>query len=466
MFITKRIEKYKEYTFCSYSRSHSHHHQLILIIFSTFQMSSWINKSVAALAVASLCAGTNAFSNTSSPDGTLHLTFQGKKSSIHPNPRGVDNAKLNRREDSLEVPLDNLLMYYNIEIGLGTPSQQFNLLIDTGSSDLWVIDESNKNCGETDNSGAAINCSQSGIFHTADSSTYQKNNSDFYISYEDNTVAEGDWSTDTLNLQGVDIPNMSFGLATTANSSIGVLGIGYMSNEASESNGYSYENLPILLKNQGIINTAAYSLWLNDLNAQEGNLLFGGVDHAKYSGPLVTVPTLKESSDESSPSSFMVSFDGLTVNQNGKSKQVLSSSISALLDSGTSLSYFPTKTANAILNTLKATYDDSLGYYTQSCNLQGNLVYKFSSAEITVPFSSLMLPLSDDTHQPKMPNGEPACGVGILPGDLPFALLGDTFLRSAYVVYDLDNDTIGLAQTIHGATDSNIEVIQGSIPSR
>jgi len=39
-------------------------------------------------------------------------------------------------------------------------------------------------------------------------------------------------------------------------------------------------------------------------------------------------------------------------------------------------------------------------------------------------------------------------------------VLGDTFLRSAYVVYDLSNNEISLAQTNFNATKSNVMEIQ------
>lgn len=45
------------------------------------------------------------------------------------------------------------------------------------------------------------------------------------------------------------------------------------------------------MANQGVINTAAFSLYLNDLESQ-GNILFGGYDQAKYIGDLQTVDLL------------------------------------------------------------------------------------------------------------------------------------------------------------------------------
>lgn len=48
---------------------------------------------------------------------------------------------------------------------------------------------------------------------------------------------------------------------------------------------------------------------------------------------------------------------------------------------------------------------------------------------------------------------------GILPTDEFSPVLGDTFLRSAYVVYHLGNNEISIAPTIFNATDSDIREI-------
>lgn len=71
--------------------------------------------------------------------------------------------------------------------------------------------------------------------------------------------------------------------------------------------------------------------------------------------------------------------------------------------------------------------------------------------------SELVLPLTAENGEtPKYRNGDDACQFGIQPAnDLPI-LFGDTFLRSAYAVYDLINNKIALANTDFNATDSNI----------
>jgi yapsin 1 len=414
----------------------------------------------------SALASARFLASTESPDGTFHIGFKAKRGA---DSRGHDQL-LRKRDNTLEVPLDNLYTYYNIELELGTPPQKFDLLIDTGSSDLWVISETNRYCATTAaqfSSSNYFNCSRSGTFAAGDSSTYQFNNSNFFIRYGDGTVAEGDWGMDTLAFSGQKIPNMSFGLGNLTNSTIGVFGIGYTNNEAtmSLSKPYSYANFPVRLAQAGIINTPAYSLWLNDINANEGNILFGGVDHAKYSGDLISVPVLKSSASATKPTSFTIAFNSLKFTSGGSSQELLPNTIEALLDSGTSLSYFPKNIAADLLAALDASYSSQIGYYIQSCNLEGSLEYSFNGANISVPFSSLLLPVMSRRGPAYFDNGDPVCAIGILPGSYNFALLGDTFLRNAYVVYDLQNDQIALAQAKANTSDSNIEAIVSTIPS-
>ena len=70
-----------------------------------------------------------------------------------------------------------------------------------------------------------------------------------------------------MRIGGATLTNFEMGLATATTIGTGIMGIGYNSSEAniSTGNGTEYANLPLAMVNQGVINSAAYSLWLNDL---------------------------------------------------------------------------------------------------------------------------------------------------------------------------------------------------------
>lgn len=53
-------------------------------------------------------------------------------------------------------------------------------------------------------------------------------------------------------------------------------------------------------------------------------------------------------------------------------------------------------------------------------------------------------------------DGTLACHFGIAPAGFSNSVMGDTFIRSAYVVYDLANNELSIAQTNFNATGTNI----------
>lgn len=62
------------------------------------------------------------------------------------------------------------------------------------------------------------------------------------------------------------LKNLTMGLGLNTTLMHGVVGIGYMANEASvQTSQVQYDNLPVALAKANVTNTIAYSLWLNDL---------------------------------------------------------------------------------------------------------------------------------------------------------------------------------------------------------
>jgi hypothetical protein len=146
-----------------------------------------------------------------------------------------------------------------------------------------------------------------------------------------------------------------------------------------------------------------------------------------------------------------------------------------ILDSGTTITLLPDDLAEVVFEELGAEVSEELGAVVVPCALgdkNGTLNYGFGGVggpTISVQVSQLVLPLTlSNGETPKYSNGEDACQLGIqAAGDLP-VLFGDTFLRSAYVVYDLDNNRIALAQTDFNSTESNVVAFESggaAIPS-
>ncbi|KAF5008392.1 hypothetical protein FDECE_5330 [Fusarium decemcellulare] len=418
--------------------------------------------SAALLSLASL---THAISLHKRQDGleprVLSLNLQRSKI---PDPVAHDLNRLQRRSGSISVGVDNLQTLYFFNASLGTPAQEFRLHLDTGSSDLWVNSADSTLC-----STPANVCSESGLYNANKSSTYNYVASDFNITYADGSGAAGDYATETFRVGDVKVKELQFGIGYETSSDQGVLGIGYPSNEAQvgQFGKKPYDNLPAKLAADGLIASNAYSLWLDDLESAAGTILFGGVDRKQYTGDLITLPIEKIGGEFVQ---FYVTLTGLSV---GSSTLDDDLALGVILDSGSTLTYLPSTLAEAIFDLVGADYQEGDNIAYVPCDLAddtGNFTFRFSDpAEITVPLSEMVLDVTDITgRQLSFDNGEPACMFGIAPSPSSTSILGDTFMRSAYVVFDLENNEVSLAQSNFNATGSDIVEIgsgDGAVPA-
>lgn len=216
---------------------------------------------------------------------------------------------------------------------------------------------------------------------------------------------------------------------------------------------------------EGLIQSNAYSLWLNDLDANKGNILFGGVDAEKYHPPLLSLPVESEAGVYAE---FMITLTKFTL---GDKRIGGNLALAVLLDTGSSLTYLPDTMVQEIYNAVGAQYDSDANAAYVPCSLANDrklLNFTFSSPTISVEMNELVLDLITSSGQrPTFSNGVTACLFGIAPAGTGTNVLGDTFLRSAYVVYDLDNNLISLAPTRFNTTATSILEIgtgENSVP--
>ncbi|KAL4926541.1 pepsin-like aspartic protease [Aspergillus undulatus] len=367
-----------------------------------------------------------------------------------PDPVARDQAR-RKRDKAVSQLIDNEETLYFCNVTIGTPGQSLRLILDTGSSDLWCNAANSTLCSSSSDS-----CRVSGSFDPNMSSSYTYVSSNFNISYADGTGAAGDYATDTLRIGGATISDFQLGIGYTSSSAEGVLGIGYPSNEVQVARfgKDAYPNLPQYLMQNGVIRSSTYSLWLNDLEANTGSILFGGVDTEKYHGELQTLPV---QSVKGGYSEFVIALTGISLNTRSRDHTLKSNALPAavLLDSGSSLSYLPNSIAEEIYHDLGVIYEPSTGAGYAPCSLARdniNVTFTFSSPEIPVGIDELII----DAGDIRFSNGERACIFGIVPAGDSTAVLGDTFLRSAYVVYDLANNEISLAKTRFNSTGSRV----------
>jgi len=172
------------------------------------------------------------------------------------------------------------------------------------------------------------------------------------------TVSPGDsdpgfYFTDVLTFgDNVRLQNVTIGLATYAFDNTGLMGVSMRSLESGYQSGVLHNGSMAVIESlvsAGLIERAAFSLWLNDLDAGTGSILFGGVDTDKCTGDLISLPIVTHSSTNLKDR-YLVTLTSVSIKDDSGTRLLLDSSMSvtALLDSGTTSTVLPDDVANAI----------------------------------------------------------------------------------------------------------------------
>ncbi|PYH42525.1 pepsin-like aspartic protease [Aspergillus saccharolyticus JOP 1030-1] len=347
---------------------------------------------------------------------------------------------LRKRDSTVDVTINNQAdVYYSINLTIGTPPQKVVLTLDTGSSDTWVNSANSSQCSAKNSP-----CKPYGVYDSSASSSYKELSTFMNDTYGDGSNAYGHYATDNVTVGGTTIKSMQFAVAEESSVVRGIAGVGYpISTYQAQADGRSYATLPQALVDSGAINSLAYSLWLDSEDSSTGSILFGGVNQAKYLGDLQTLPIVPR---DGQYVSLAIALTEVSVEKSGASSKKYTTSLplSCSLDTGTTMTALPEDLVNEIYKQLDASYDSDTETASISCDAAKkdyNVTYSFSGATVTVPISELVLPYAASADD------ESDCVFGIVPSQTGLNLLGDTFLRSAYVVYDMANNEISLANT-------------------
>ena len=252
--------------------------------------------------------------------------------------------------DGSNIVIDNYqdAQYYG-PITIGTPAQDFLVVFDTGSSNLWVPSST---CKASD-----LACQLHHKYNHAKSSTYVANGTAFSIQYGSGSM-QGFVSQDTVNFGGLNVEvcvcqsmsmyvcidscaqNQLFaeataepGLAFVEAKFDGILGMGWPSIAVN-----NIQPVWFNLVDQGLVSENVFSFWLNRVAGQSngGELVLGGYDPSHITGTINYVPLTSDSYWEFQSDSIIL---------NGKT---YSSKTKTICDTGTSLLGFPTLVAKEL----------------------------------------------------------------------------------------------------------------------
>ncbi|SPQ26199.1 ca02e03c-ab10-4a0a-a02e-22d390d64733 [Thermothielavioides terrestris] len=321
---------------------------------------------------------------------------------------------------------------YYAQLSIGTPPQPVFVQLDTGSFELWV----NPDCTSITGADAAF-CERTGQFDTKKSSTAISLGATKTLQYGIGS-ANITYFTDTITLAGSSaaLQAVQFGVATASqDASSGILGIGYGKGIAT-----NYPNFIDQLRAQNVTRVKAYTLALGSKDVEEGVIVFGGVDTSKFAGKLAKLPIIPAAQSPDGVPRFWVEMQSVSMTPpNGVSHVYNASSTPLFFDSGSTMTLLPPDLTNAIARDFGAQGPDANGFFRIDCaltTLNGTVDFAFDGVTIKVPYKELAREVA---------SSPPVCFLGIMSSDR-FTLLGDTFLRSAYAVFDLETNAIWLSQ--------------------
>ncbi|KAK3381050.1 aspartic peptidase domain-containing protein [Podospora didyma] len=340
---------------------------------------------------------------------------------------------LRRRQNEVGIEGEGKGQHYVVDIQIGTPPQTVSVIVDTGSSDLWV----NPNCANTFD---PAECNAEPYYDYTRSSTFNDTGYSDFLAYGSGNVTV-EWVFETVSLGSATVKKQILGVAIDSdNIPKGILGL---AEDIDGQNNYNYI-LDSMVK-QGAINSRAFSLDLRSIESTDGAIIFGGVDTGKFSGALKKVPILEPPQTPHGTDRYWVSMTGVGITlPDGTTDRSKEISVPVFIDSGGTLSQLPTAIFQAIGNSFPgAEYHAPSGLFIVDCNKvdkDGSVDFYFGDKAISVPFTDFIW------------NPDGVCRLGVKAND-DEPILGASFLRAAYAVYDQDNRNIHLAQAANCGTN-------------
>lgn len=384
---------------------------------------------------------------------------------------GGSSSSDNNNSDSSSSPAtvellnDVEIHQYGIKIQVGTPSQEFLLLLDTGSSDTWI---------PSIKCQTANGCVSNRKYNADTSSTYQSRTEKVNITYAIGN-AVGDYFIDRLQLNNdsqlaikdqtlARIDNNNGPIATQGHPSKdstiidGVFGAGFPDGTLlSLDSDYKKTYTPFIMNlyNQSLIKEPIFSLSMDpdSVNNEDsewlGEIVLGGINNKKFQDPIQYTPVTPRSNGDYTH--WLVNLLGFRIegNQSDFTNYRFVQPTRFFVDSGSNFMYLPQELADTLAK--KITNKDvnkNNSVYFVDCELMNNqndtpaFHVMFPTEKnatvgfpMTVPISKLIGQVGDQCFLLFMPT----------PPGTAFTL-GNYWLRHFVSVFDFGKKRVGFSR--------------------
>ncbi|KAK4058007.1 hypothetical protein OIO90_000746 [Microbotryomycetes sp. JL221] len=353
---------------------------------------------------------------------------------------GTKSEKTKRQAD-LELTNYQDAQFY-ATVSIGTPSQEFNLIMDTGSSDLILAVEGCRGCQRT-TPGLTEN----------ESSSLEISSTPFQITYGSGQ-ASGTLVRDTVSIANYTVNPQVFAACDTMQNIVdgeisGILGLGWQNIAQSEA-----KPLVQALADDGTLpspeiafafKTYAYDELTNDEMAG-GTMTIGGVDSNLYSGDINYIDLVQP------VGYWQIPLEGITVE--GNSTGITADAV--VVDTATTLIGGPEAAVAAIYANIPEaqpyTLQGESGYFSMPCSSQVDVSLQFGGKSYSIPADSFNAGAIDSA-------GQNCLGaVFVLPqsSSMPW-VIGEAFLTGVYNTYRFNPPAVGFASLGSGGGSSSIQ---------
>ncbi|EPQ51649.1 acid protease [Gloeophyllum trabeum ATCC 11539] len=354
--------------------------------------------------------------------------------------------------------------YYG-SVAIGTPAVSYNVILDTGSSDLWLASSSCSGCASSSGGGPTSAASNSiPLFDPASSSTFKNLTTPFAIQYASGQ-ATGTLGQDTVQVAGFQVSDQTFGVCDTANGVLssplsGLMGLAWQSLASSKAT-------PVwqTLAASGQWDSGVMGFFLtrfgNDSHAKElepgGQFSMGYVNDSLYTGSIdyQNVP-----SDQVAYWTLPVT--SLTVQGKSISLPTSGSNQYAAIDTGTTLIGGPSDLVQSLYSNIdgaQAGTGSWEGYWFYPCS---------TSVSSSISFGGPSWSISPDDFEHTQVDSSGTQCVGaffeVNTGDnTPGWIVGDAFLKNVYTAFRYSPPSVGFASLSSTALGEN--GVDGIAPS-
>ncbi|KAH7319669.1 putative aspartic-type endopeptidase [Stachybotrys elegans] len=305
-------------------------------------------------------------------------------------------------------------MSYFVQVQIGSQNQEYYMLVDTGAGSSWIMSDE---C-------TSRACELHDTFGPDKSDSLEESDDDFEIVYGTGEV-NGTLVKDRFTIAGISL-DFQFGLAHGTSSDFtdfvfdGILGF-------SMDKGVN-QNFVSALRESNQLESNVFSIALHRSADGDnvGEIALGTINHDRHTGD-ISYNDIMEGNE------WTIRLEDMKFN--GKGAGV--GGVRSYIDSGTSYAFGPQRLVEQLHRTIPGANSTDGRTWTVPCDTEDELAFTFSGVDYKIS--------TRDWVSPRNSNG--VCTSNIYGFEVVSGawLLGDTFLKNVYAVFDMDKRRIGFA---------------------